>query len=93
MSLPEKANVAEKLSLFEERWSPRIIADLNGQEGRTDDHVETVEAGSDQESRWVSLNHALCVVAVAEDGKGFEVLKGLHTGKQNTQQNRQTQRP
>lgn len=32
MSVPDKVNVAEKLALFEERWSPRIVADLNGQQ-------------------------------------------------------------
>ena len=32
MSPPAKANLAEKLSLFEERWSPRIVAELNGQQ-------------------------------------------------------------
>lgn len=33
----EKINLAEKLSLFDERWSPRIIAELNGQ------HVKLVK--------------------------------------------------
>jgi mannose-6-phosphate isomerase-like protein (cupin superfamily) len=27
-----KVNLAEKLARFEERWSPRIVADLNGQQ-------------------------------------------------------------
>ena len=27
----EKVNLAEKLSLFEERWSPKIVGELNGQ--------------------------------------------------------------
>jgi mannose-6-phosphate isomerase-like protein (cupin superfamily) len=30
----EKVNLAEKLSLFSEHWSPRIIGELNGQEVR-----------------------------------------------------------
>jgi mannose-6-phosphate isomerase-like protein (cupin superfamily) len=33
----QKINLAEKLSLFSERWSPKIIADLNGQ------HVKLVK--------------------------------------------------
>jgi mannose-6-phosphate isomerase-like protein (cupin superfamily) len=28
----EKVNLAEKLERFEERWSPRVVADLNGQQ-------------------------------------------------------------
>jgi mannose-6-phosphate isomerase-like protein (cupin superfamily) len=28
----EKVNLAEKLARFEERWSPRVVADLNGQQ-------------------------------------------------------------
>jgi mannose-6-phosphate isomerase-like protein (cupin superfamily) len=28
----EKVNVAEKLTLFEEHWSPKIVAELNGQQ-------------------------------------------------------------
>lgn len=31
MSLLEKIDLAEKLARFEERWSPRIVAELNGQ--------------------------------------------------------------
>lgn len=27
----EKVNIAEKLALFDERWSPKIVAELNGQ--------------------------------------------------------------
>ena len=27
----DKVNVAEKLALFEERWSPKVIGELNGQ--------------------------------------------------------------
>ena len=34
----EKINLAEKLALFSERWSPKIIAGLNGQ------HVKLVKA-------------------------------------------------
>jgi len=33
----EKVNVAQKLSLFEERWSPKIVGELNGQ------HVKLVK--------------------------------------------------
>ena len=32
MSLPETVNVREKFGLFTERWSPKIIAELNGQQ-------------------------------------------------------------
>ncbi len=28
---PEKVNLAEKLSLFDEHWSPKIVGELNGQ--------------------------------------------------------------
>ncbi|MDI1318763.1 MAG: cupin domain-containing protein [bacterium] len=34
----DKINLAEKLSLFSERWSPKIIAELNGQ------HVKLVKS-------------------------------------------------
>jgi len=34
---PEKVNIAEKLSLFEEHWSPKIVGELNGQ------HVKLVK--------------------------------------------------
>jgi mannose-6-phosphate isomerase-like protein (cupin superfamily) len=27
----EKVNIAEKLSLFDERWSPKVVGELNGQ--------------------------------------------------------------
>jgi len=33
----EKVNVAQKLSLFEEHWSPKIVGELNGQ------HVKLVK--------------------------------------------------
>ena len=33
----EKVNLAEKLSLFDERWSPKIVAELN------DAHVKVVK--------------------------------------------------
>ncbi len=33
----EKVNIAEKLSLFDERWSPKIVGELNGQ------HVKLVK--------------------------------------------------
>jgi mannose-6-phosphate isomerase-like protein (cupin superfamily) len=29
---PEKINLASKLALFQDHWSPRIVADLNGQQ-------------------------------------------------------------
>ncbi len=32
MTLPDKVNLAEKLSRFDELWSPRIVGELNGQE-------------------------------------------------------------
>ena len=32
MADAEKVNLAEKLSLFDERWSPKIVAGLNGQQ-------------------------------------------------------------
>ena len=28
---PEKVNLAAKLALFDERWSPRVVGELNGQ--------------------------------------------------------------
>ena len=31
MSRPERIDLAEKLACFDERWSPRIVAELNGQ--------------------------------------------------------------
>jgi mannose-6-phosphate isomerase-like protein (cupin superfamily) len=34
---PNKVNLAEKLSLFDERWSPQIVGELNGQ------HVKLVK--------------------------------------------------
>lgn len=37
MASPKKVNVAEKLSLFHERWTPKIVAELNGQ------HVKLVK--------------------------------------------------
>jgi mannose-6-phosphate isomerase-like protein (cupin superfamily) len=33
----EKVNLAEKLAMFDERWSPRIVGELNGQ------HVKLVK--------------------------------------------------
>ena len=37
MANAEKVNVAEKLTLFDEHWSPKIVAELNGQ------HVKLVK--------------------------------------------------
>ena len=37
MSAPRKVNLAEKLSRFTEQWSPKIVAELNGQ------HVKVVK--------------------------------------------------
>ena len=37
MADAEKVNLAEKLSLFDEHWSPKIVAELNGQ------HVKLVK--------------------------------------------------
>ena len=31
MTPPERIDLAEKLASFDERWSPRIVAELNGQ--------------------------------------------------------------
>ena len=31
MDRVEKVNIAEKLSLFDERWSPKVVGELNGQ--------------------------------------------------------------
>jgi mannose-6-phosphate isomerase-like protein (cupin superfamily) len=28
---PNKVNLAEKLSLFDEHWSPKVVGELNGQ--------------------------------------------------------------
>lgn len=32
MDSPEKVNLAEKLALVEEHWSPKVVGDLNGQQ-------------------------------------------------------------
>ena len=37
MTRPERIDLAEKLAAFDERWSPRIVAELNGQ------HVKLVK--------------------------------------------------
>lgn len=37
MASPEKVNIAQKLSLFEEHWSPKVVGELNGQ------HVKLVK--------------------------------------------------
>ena len=37
MDSADKVNVAQKLSLFDEHWSPKIVGDLNGQ------HVKLVK--------------------------------------------------
>jgi len=37
MNRPERIDLAEKLAGFDERWSPRIVAELNGQ------HVKLVK--------------------------------------------------
>ena len=37
MASPEKVNLAQKLSLFSEQWSPKVVGELNGQ------HVKLVK--------------------------------------------------
>jgi mannose-6-phosphate isomerase-like protein (cupin superfamily) len=37
LASPQKVNLAEKLSLFSEHWSPKIVGELNGQ------HVKLVK--------------------------------------------------
>jgi len=37
LASPQKVNLAEKRSLFEEHWSPKVIGELNGQ------HVKLVK--------------------------------------------------
>ena len=37
MDRVEKVNIAEKLSLFDERWSPKVVSELNGQ------HIKVVK--------------------------------------------------
>jgi mannose-6-phosphate isomerase-like protein (cupin superfamily) len=37
VSAPGKINLAEKLSLFQDAWNPRVVAELNGQ------HVKVVK--------------------------------------------------
>ena len=37
MASPQKVNIAEKLSLFSDHWSPKIVGGLNGQ------HVKLVK--------------------------------------------------
>src|SRR5262245_1481880 len=32
MEPPDKVNIAKKLALFSEHWSPKIVAELNGQQ-------------------------------------------------------------
>jgi mannose-6-phosphate isomerase-like protein (cupin superfamily) len=32
MTTPDKVNLAEKFSLFAERWRPKIVGDMNGQQ-------------------------------------------------------------
>jgi mannose-6-phosphate isomerase-like protein (cupin superfamily) len=32
LASPEKVNIAEKLALFDEHWSPKVVGELNGQE-------------------------------------------------------------
>ncbi|MEL6655732.1 MAG: cupin domain-containing protein [Bacteroidota bacterium] len=44
----KKVNIAEKLNLFEEKWTPKIVADLNGQ------HVKLAKIQGD----FVFHNHA-----------------------------------
>lgn len=44
----QKINIANKLSLFQDKWSPKIIADLNGQ------HVKLAKIQGD----FVFHNHA-----------------------------------
>lgn len=48
MTRPEKIDLWQKLSLFDERWSPRVIAELNGQ------HVKLVKL----EGEFVWHSHA-----------------------------------
>jgi mannose-6-phosphate isomerase-like protein (cupin superfamily) len=37
VTAPDKINLAEKLSLFQDAWNPRVVAELNGQ------HVKVVK--------------------------------------------------
>jgi hypothetical protein len=32
LASPQKVNLAEKLSLFDEHWSPKVVGELNGQQ-------------------------------------------------------------
>ena len=32
MSTVEKVNIREKLALFQDQWSPKIVGELNGQQ-------------------------------------------------------------
>lgn len=48
MNRPERIDLAEKLAGFDERWSPRIVAELNGQ------HVKLVKL----EGEFVWHSHA-----------------------------------
>lgn len=48
MTRPERIDLREKLALFDERWSPRVVAELNGQ------HVKLVKL----EGEFVWHSHA-----------------------------------
>ncbi|WP_047863881.1 cupin domain-containing protein [Rubrobacter aplysinae] len=39
--IPDKVNLSDKLSLFEELWSPKIVGELNGQ------HVKLAKLGGE----------------------------------------------
>jgi hypothetical protein len=50
----EKVNVAEKLSLFDEHWSPKTVGELNGQ------HVKLVKLLGESSSGTTTTMRTKC---------------------------------
>ena len=48
----EKISLADKLARFSDRWHPRVIASLNGQEVKVEDHYGAEVAKVVRERRW-----------------------------------------
>ena len=80
----EKINLAEKLSRFEEHWSPRIVAELNGQ------HVKLAKLKgefvwhhhADEDELFLVLHGTLTIRlrdrdVVLNEGECFVVPKGV----------------
>ena len=80
----EKVNLAEKLSLFSERWTPRIVGELNGQ------HVKLVKLEgefvwhrhADEDELFLVLRGRLALelrdrTVVLDEGELFIVPRGV----------------